>query len=456
MISSPRILVADDEQLIRENLRILLESEGYDVVEARNGLEVEKALGDPSLMLALLDLRMPGKEGLEILREHQDQWDSLPVIVITAFGGSSAAIEAMKLGAFDYITKPFQLDEVLLVIKRALRQQSLVAQVQALTECAVSNEETEDEFIGQSPEMLTVFKTIGIVADATEPVLILGESGTGKELVANAIHNNSGRCTQPFIKVNCATFNASLLESEIFGHEKGAFTGAVSRRPGRFEQAHGGTLFLDEIGELDLDLQAKFLRVLQTGRFERLGGNETLHVDVRILTATHRDLPKMVAEGKFREDLFYRLNVVSIALPPLRQRSGDIPLLAEAILRQLSRKYGQAPLRLSADALLCLQNHQWPGNVRQLQNVLARASLLTRGPVILPENLATVEPALTGSKPVSADESLSLKEILSRTERQVIEQALQRTDWNRTRAASLLGISRRQLFDKIQQYGLQR
>lgn len=456
MLAKPRILVADDELLIRNNLKLLLESEGYEVIEAENGTVAESLLTDETLSLALLDIRMPGKDGLDILREHQDRWEATPVVVITAFGGSSAAIEAMKLGAFDYITKPFQLDEVLLVVKRALRQQSLVAQVQSLTATVQEQDRDDDEFIGHTPEMLNVFKMIGMVADTTESILILGESGTGKELVANAIHGNSRRSANPFIKVNCATFNAALLESELFGHERGAFTGAVSQRQGRFEQANGGTLFLDEIGELDLDLQAKFLRVLQTGRFERVGGHETIEVDVRVVAATHRDLDAMVKAGTFREDLLYRLNVVSIPLPPLRKRLDDLPLIVEAQLKRLARKYGRLQISMAPEAIRLLQTYNWPGNVRQLQNVISRAVILARSQVILADDLIAAEPALSGEFVGVQDETLLLKEILARTEKQVIQQALQKTDWNRTRAAELLGISRRQLFDKIQQYALSR
>lgn len=456
MSVQPRILVADDEPLIRNNLKLLLQAEGYDVVEASDGVAAEHALADETLSLALLDLRMPGKDGLELLRAHQDRWETTPVVVITAYGGSAAAIEAMKLGAFDYITKPFELDEVLLVIKRALRQQSLVAQVQSLTASFQQVEVGEDEFIGSTPEMMSVFKMIGMVADTSESILILGESGTGKELVANAIHANSRRSAMPLIKVNCATFNASLLESELFGHERGAFTGAVSQRPGRFEQANGGTLFLDEIGELNLDLQAQFLRVLQTGRFERVGGHETIAVDVRVVAATNRDLEVMVKAGTFREDLLYRLNVLTIALPPLRRRIDDLPLIVDSQLQRLARKYGRPPIAIAPEAIRLLQSYAWPGNVRQLQNVISRAVILARSQVILAEDLIAAEAALSGESPVENDESLSLKDILARTEKQVIAQALQKTNWNRTRAAEVLGISRRQLFDKIQQYALTR
>ena len=382
------ILVADDNTTIRTNLRLLLQSEGYRVLEAADGLQADEAFSDPSVALVLLDLKMPGRDGMEILRKHQDQLEETPVIVITALGGSAAAIEAMKLGAYDYITKPFDLDEVLFTVRRALTQKALVAQVQSLATVSGEGEpENDEELVGRTPAMLQVFKTIGRVASTQEPVLILGESGTGKELVASAIHRNSDRAGQPFIKVNCAALSPTLLESELFGHEKGAFTGAVARRVGRFEQASGGTLFLDEIGDLDIDLQAKLLRVLQTGQFERVGGNETLQVDVRVIAATNRDLANLIVEQRFREDLLYRLNVVTVELPPLRARTEDIPLLAEDIVRRLARKYRWPQLALAPDAVEYLCSQPWPGNVREMQNVLARSAILVRGRLILAEDL---------------------------------------------------------------------
>ncbi len=290
------------------------------------------------------------------------------------------------------------------------------------------------------------------MAAALESVLITGESGTGKELVAAAVHANSNRAGQPFVKVNCAALSSTLLESELFGHEKGAFTGAVARRRGRYEQADGGTLFLDEIGELDIDLQAKLLRVLQTGQFERVGGEETLQADVRVVAATNRDLPARIAEGRFREDLYYRLNVVAIALPPLRARRDDIPLLAEHIVRRLARKYNWPHLSLAPEAVRWLSEQPWPGNIREMQNVLARAAILSSGRSMLPEDLKP--PNMSTQPNGTTVPAMGLKEILAETERRVIRQALEQEGWNRTRAARLLGISRRQLFDKTHEYGL--
>jgi two-component system, NtrC family, response regulator AtoC len=452
------ILVADDDAVIRTNLRVLLAGEGYRVLEASNGLQAEKMLGEPALALVLLDLRMPERDGMDLLRDHTDLWEEMPVIVITALGGSAVAIEAMKLGAFDYITKPFDLDEVIFAVRRALAQKALVAQVQALSAAELQNIDSraDEDLVGRSPGMLQVFKTIGRVAATSEAILILGESGTGKELVAGAIHRNSGRENKPFIKVNCAALSPTLLEGELFGHEKGAFTGAVARRAGRFEQAHGGTLFLDEVGDLDIDLQAKLLRVLQTGQFERVGGNESLQVDVRIISATHHNLPAMIAEGRFREDLHYRLNVVAVELPPLRSRREDISLLAEHFISRLAHKYAWPHLGLATDAVTWLTNHDWPGNVRQLQNVLARAAILSRGRTILAEDLGPTLPATGPALETSCGAPMSLKDLIADTERRAILHALEQTGWNRTNASKLLGISRRQLFDKIRQYGLQK
>jgi DNA-binding NtrC family response regulator len=452
-LSAPMILVADDEPVIRQNLRSLLESEGYRIVEAADGHAASAVFEREPIALALLDVKMPHCTGLELLQRFQDRLDEVPVIVITALGGSGAAIEAMKLGAYDYITKPFDLDEVLYTVRRALVQTALVAQVRALSEDG--RDRQRDELVGQSPAMMAVFKLIGKVAATQEPVLILGESGTGKELVAHAIHRNSARAAGPFVAVNCAAISPMLLESEFFGHERGAFTGAVSRRIGRFEQAHGGTLFLDEIGDMDLELQAKFLRALQNRSIERVGGTQSVDVDVRIIAATNKDLSALIVEHRFREDLYYRLNVVTIALPPLRARPGDIPLLAEHLLGTLARKYQWPQLALSKEVLDGLVGYAWPGNVRELQNVLARAAILTRGRMIQAADLQASGLMMPCPQTVElTDGSFSLNAILEATERRVIAEALDHTNWNRTRAAELLRISRRQLFDKIRQYGL--
>jgi two-component system response regulator AtoC len=350
------------------------------------------------------------------------------------------------------------LDEVLFTVKRALTQQSLIAQVRSLSSPQVRQVQSPtDRFLGRTPAMLQVFKTIGRLAKTSESVLILGESGTGKELVATAIHESSSRAGRPFIKVNCAALSSTLLESELFGHERGAFTGAVSQRIGRFEQAEGGTIFLDEIGDLDIDLQAKLLRILQTGQFERVGGNQIIACDVRVISATNHDIAAMVEGKRFREDLLYRLNVVTINLPALRERSEDIALLAEHFVRELAQKYAWPNLALDPQAVQWLEKQAWPGNVRQLQNVLARGATLARGQLILRDDLqsSTATPEENaGVAPKTPTSPLLLKEVLADTESRIIAEALDQTNWNRTEAARALGISRRQLFDKIRQYDL--
>ncbi len=461
--ASATILVADDDRTIRRNLVRFLQSEGYQALEAANGEEALACIHDEEPDAVLLDLKMPGRDGLEVLGELGPALADLPVIVVTAFGGSAAAIEAMRRGAYDYLSKPFDLDEVLLTLKRALRQRALAFEVRALRAQAAGEsgetpdgpDDAEPELIGQSAAMREVFKAIGRAAAAGAPVLVVGESGTGKELVAAALHRHSGRAAGPFIRVNCGALPEGLVESELFGHERGAFTGADRQKPGRFERAAGGSIFLDEVGELPLSAQAKILRVLQQREFERVGGTETLRTDARIISATHRDLSKEVTAGRFREDLFYRLNVARIVIPPLRDRPEDIPPLAEHILRCVERRHGWGELSLSPEALAALQERPWPGNVRQLENVLARAVIVARGRTILPEHLdadESADPAIPAAGELT--ETLPLRALLAEVERRAIHRALVACGGNRTRTAERLGISRRQLFDKIREYDL--
>ena len=463
MINPSKVLVTDDDRTIRRNLVLLLRSEGYEAIEAADGNEALALIKSDAPDAVLLDLKMPGRGGLEVLAELGPALVDLPVIVVTALGGSAAAIEAMRRGAYDYLTKPFDLDEVILTLKRALKQRALAYEVKSLraqtktagSEAADDSADTEPELIGQSVAMREVYKTIGLAASTDAPVLILGESGTGKELVATALHRHSDRAAGPFIRVNCGALPEGLVESELFGHERGAFTGADRQKPGRFERAAGGTIFLDEVGELPLPAQVKILRVIQHREFERVGGTETLRTDARLISATHRDLSKEVAAGRFREDLYYRLNVARIVIPPLRDRSEDIDPLAEYILRRIERSHGWRELSLSAEALLAIKQRPWPGNVRQLENTLARAVIAARGRTILPEHLDaddSTDPAISAAGEVA--DSMPLRALLAEVERRAIQRALLACGGNRTKTAEKLGISRRQLFDKIREYEL--
>jgi two-component system response regulator AtoC len=386
-----------------------------------------------------MDIRMPGKDGLEVLRTLRSTRDNeLPIVVMTAFGSASTAIEAMKLGAFDYIAKPFELDEVTVAVERFFERRDLSDRVVRMM--AESNK--DEILIGDSPAMQDVYKTVGRVARSDATVLVLGETGTGKELVATVMHRNSTYSAGPLIKVNCASLPETLLESELFGHEKGAFTGAVAQRKGRFELANKGTIFLDEIGETTLSTQKKLLRVLQEREFERVGGTNTIKIDTRVIAATNKDLTREIEAGNFREDLFYRLNVIAIDLPPLRERHTDIPLLVEHFVNKHRYGRGAAPARISQEAMSRLMNHDWPGNVRELENTIERAVIMSRGGIIAAEHITfpgqdTRRTAVDVAQAIS--DGMSLSAFLREAETRFVREALRQAGGNISVAAGLMG-----------------
>ncbi len=444
------ILVADDDQSIRAMLRDLLTGEGWEVREAKTGTEVLRAVADEDNQpdLVIMDVRMPQPDGLEVLRRMSDLDNPPGVIVMTGFGTSQIAIEAMKSGAYDYLTKPFAIDDVLLTIQRYFEHSDLVNEVKLQRK--QSKTDPSERIVGRSPAMLQVFKTVGKVADSDWTVLVTGETGTGKELVAEVIHENSSRRRGPLVKVNCAALPETLLESELFGHEKGSFTSAVAQRKGRFELAHGGTIFLDEIGEITLGMQKKLLRVLQEKEFERVGGTETVKVNVRVIAATNKDLSREVAEGRFREDLYYRLNVITIDMPPLRERGDDIILLTEHFLDKHRFSPGAPPARISEEAMARLVAHDWPGNVRELEHTIQRAVVLSRGKVITPEHLVltpSIDEAAGRPEERRLSEAtealargLTFAEAVAEFERELVAEAVRRANGDEAAAAAALGI----------------
>jgi two-component system nitrogen regulation response regulator NtrX len=385
------ILIADDEQGVRDSLQRLLEFESYRVVMAPDGPAALAAVRDRSIDLALIDIKMPGMDGLEVLSQLHADHPQLPVVIISGHGTIQTAVEATRLGAFDFVEKPIDADRLLLVIRNGLAQRRLLKENVTL-KAAVRH---KTRIVGEHPEIQRIMETIRKVAPANARVLIMGENGTGKEMVARALHELSPRAEEPFVEVNCAAIPEELIESELFGHERGAFTGAVGRRVGKFELADSGTLFLDEVGDMSLNAQAKVLRVLQESVFERVGGTETMRVDVRVIAATNKDLLKASRDGAFREDLFYRLNVVPITVPPLRDRPSDIPLLVEHFLQQSATELGQAPRKVSRAAMEALREYTWPGNVRDLKN-FRRADEYARRDALLADDLRVRELVAAG------------------------------------------------------------
>lgn len=445
----PTVLIIDDEPAHRLMVRVVLGDAGFKVLEADNGSTGLNILRTKPVDVVLLDMRMPGMSGLEVLQRLREGGTFPPVIMLTAFGNVGSAVEAMKTGAFDYLSKPADNDELLAVVQKAAEHASLRQENKELKKQIGQMRETR--IIGDSPAMRAVMELIEQVGPSEANVLILGESGTGKELVAQLLHEHSQRKNGPLVKVNCAALPENLLESELFGYVKGAFTGAAQDKPGRFQLAAGGTLFLDEIGELPLTLQAKILRALQERVVEPLGGISPVNVDVRFIAATNRQLPDMIEEGTFREDLYYRLNVLEICIPPLRERAEDIPLLVDYLLRKLGQKNSKPLRSVSREFLDALMRHEWRGNVRELENVLERSLILCRDDILdvrdLPDHLRTatrITPAV-----IAPSESP-----LEAAERHTLEDTLRKYGGHRERTAQALGISRRTLQYRLKKYGL--
>ncbi len=463
-----RILIADDEENIRMVLREGLRREGYEVEEADDGQAALDAVEKESFSLAILDVKMPKVDGIQALERIRRIDPSLPCVMITAHGGRKIALEAIRLGAYDYFEKPFEMQELRIVVKRALERHALQQQVHALEE-QLRSKDTFNDIIGNSEEMRKVFDLISRVMVTDVSVLIAGESGTGKELIAEAIHYNGARASKPLQKINCAAIPETLLESELFGHEMGAFTGATRMKPGKFELGDGGTIFLDEIGEMPLEIQPKLLRVLQEKEIERVGGTKSISVDVRVIAATNKDLAQEVREKRFREDLFFRLNVVPIHLPPLRERTDDIPVLLNHFIGLYNEKHNKKVEGFTAEAVDLLLDYRWPGNVREMENIIQRAAILSSGFLLGPEALpaevrensvdrGAATPDESDPNMAPANFSIPMPDKIDRVsdalEAKFIRAALQETGGKRQETADLLGISRKSLHNKMLKHGL--
>jgi two-component system response regulator AtoC len=440
--TTAHLLVVDDDPITLDLLKEVLSKEGYGVETALSGEEAIKQGMDTFFDLIVTDVRMGEKDGMEVLRSFKKISPETTVIMITAFGSIETAIEAIREGAFDYISKPFKLDEIRFTIRRALEQRRLLQENKFYRQELLDKYQFEN-VIGRTPQMFQVYKTIAKVADTKSTVLLYGERGTGKELIARSIHYNSLRNNRPFIPVDCASIVETLIESELFGHVRGAFTGALSTKKGLFEEADGGTIFLDELSNLSLSMQTKLLRFLQEHEIKRVGGTESVRVDVRVIAATNQPLEPLIKNGKFREDLFDRLNVVSITLPPLRERKEDIPLLANHFLQKFSEENHKNISHISPEALEILIQYAWPGNVRELEHTIERAVILTPHPIILPEDLPRkIFEEAKGAEMLFPEESLPLKEV----EKRYVLKVLQETKGNKKKAAEILGIDRTTLY----------
>ena len=457
------ILVVDDEKNYLLVMATLLEDEGFEAITASSGAEALKMIDATVPDLILTDMTMPKMDGIALLSHIKEGHAELPVIMMTAFGTVEKAVEAMKKGAFDYISKPFKNEELMLTIRKALDMNRLQRENRELTN-ALKERYSFGNIIGKSKPMLEIYRLIEKVSEARATVLVTGESGTGKELIAKAVHYNSPRSKGPFVAVNCSALAESLLESELFGHEKGAFTDAKSTKKGRFELSAGGTLFLDEIGEMPSNLQVKLLRVIQERKFERVGGTETIEVDVRIVAATNRDLKQEVSEGRFREDLYYRLNVVHLRVPPLRERPDDLPVLVDHFIRKFSQENNKPNLKITQTAMRRIYTYAWPGNVRELENALERAVILSSGDRIEPEDLPEeLDEISRGEQKIGQDMididdvvgiGLPLNESIDAIEKKLIQRALEQTNHVQAHAAELLGIKKNVMQYKMKKHGL--
>ncbi|MBS1151108.1 MAG: two component, sigma54 specific, transcriptional regulator, Fis family [Myxococcaceae bacterium] len=443
-----RILVVDDEQNAREALRTILSEEGFEVAEAADGEEGLKQIQEFHPSAVLCDVRMPKLDGISLLRRARDLGSDSSFIMMTAFASIEQAVEAMRIGAEGYLVKPIEITAVLAAVEKAVEKRRLRQDVQLLSD-RLGKKQQYTNIVGESPELHSVFDVIKRAAPTRATVLILGESGTGKELIAQAIHEESTRRDKPFVKVNCAALSESLLESELFGHEKGSFTGAIGRREGRFELANGGTLFLDEIGDISSGMQVKLLRVLQQHEFERVGGTQTVKVDVRLVAATNKDLEGAVRAGKFREDLFYRLNVVSVTLPPLRQRKSDIPLLVSFFIQKYCAEHEKKITGLAPGTLNALLSYNWPGNVRELSNVVERGVVLSHSEILNSDDLA---PSSASARAETKTAGLLPGAPLNVIEREAILKTLELVGGSTSQAAEVLGISVRKIQYKLKEY----
>jgi DNA-binding NtrC family response regulator len=444
-----KLLIVDDEKHIREGLQKALSSDGYEVELASDGEEALEKIEEGDVDLVITDLKMPKLSGDELMKEALERNPYLPVIILTGHGTIENAVEAMRNGAYDYLTKPLNIDKLSLIVKRALENSSLKRQNRELLN-QLKQKYSFDNIIGKSSAMKSVFETIELVAPSRANVLIYGESGTGKEMIADAIHHNSPRRDKPYIKVHCAAIPETLLESELFGHERGAFTGAIATKRGRFELAHTGTIFLDEVGEISPAMQVKLLRVIQQREFERVGGETPIKVDVRIISATNKNLKEEVEKGKFRDDLYYRLDVVSIHVPPLRERKDDIPLMVHKFIEEFSKENNKQIEGITSGALQALVSYRWPGNVRELRNVIESIVVLTKNSIITEQDL----PSYITSKDEQASLKIPAGVSLAEAEKHLILFTLQNTGGNKTKASEILKIGRKTLHRKLAEYGI--